>query len=115
MKTKFCIAIAAAVLWTTLSLAQQAEYTISEIGKCKTGVAYDVFVAGHYAYATTNKGVTIINIVDKTHPKIISKIKTEKATFGVYVHTNLIYFVTMDGKFNIATLQPPKNPQLPEQ
>ena len=108
MKTKFFIATAAAVLLTLLCQAQQTEYIISEIGKCKTGVAYDVFVAGQYAYATTNKGVSIINTVDKTRPKIIRWIKTKRAVFGIRVHSDQLYFVTMDGKFNIATLQPPE-------
>ena len=95
-----------------LCQAQQEEYTIIELGRCKTGVAYDVFVAGNYAYATTNKGVAILDIVDKKNPEKISVIKSKEPVFGVTVKDDNVYHVTMDREFIITNKQNPEKPEI---
>ncbi|MDH4271904.1 MAG: hypothetical protein OEW18_07995, partial [Candidatus Aminicenantes bacterium] len=107
MKTKFYITVAATILLHILCRAQQSEYTIKEIGQCKTGVAYDVFTEENYAYVTTNHGVSIIYIKDKIHPKVIGKVKTNTPTFGVFARSQKLYTVTLDGQFTISEIQNP--------
>jgi len=79
MKMKSYLTIFAIVSLAILCPAQQNGYTIIEVGRCKTGVAYDVFAIGSCAYVTTNHGITIIDIKDKIHPKIIGKINTKRS------------------------------------
>ena len=106
-KTIIVISILSAV-----SLAQQTEQVIVKKGKFNTGCpAYNLYLSGDYAYVTTNTGVAVINIKDKSNPVQAGLIK-KNAAVDIKGRDQKIYFVTYDGSFSIADIKHPGKPEI---
>ena len=80
------------------------------VGRVDTGVAYDVYVQGDYAYVANNEGVVVIDIKDHQHPKQISLLDLGEAAFGVYVQDDRLYAGGGGEGFFIADVSDPALP-----
>jgi hypothetical protein len=83
-------------------------------GFCTTpGEASDVFTYGGHAYVADGlEGLQIINIQDKTNPKIVSRVDTSGFAAGVYVMGNYAYVADTDQGVTIIDVTKPADPIL---
>ena len=81
------------------------------VGRVDTGVAYDVYVQGDYAYVANNEGVVVIDIGDRQHPKRIGLLDLGEAAFGVYVQDDRLYAGGGGEGFFIADVSDPGAPR----
>jgi hypothetical protein len=81
-------------LLSAASLANPTKQEIVKKGKFNTGtIAYNLFLSGDYAYVTTNIGIAVINIQDKSNPVQVDIIK-KKTALDIKGRDQKIYFIT---------------------
>ena len=75
--------------------------------------AYGVYVTGNYAYVTTEKGLSIVNVSDPTNPSIITTIDGSLKFLDVDGSGNYIYTTEFtNNEMRIYDISNPESPSL---
>lgn len=85
---------------------------IRQVGRLRTGAAYDVRVQGDYAYIGNNEGVVIIDIRKPKRPGEAANIELGEAAFGICIEEDRAYITGGRDGFTIADVSDPANPRV---
>ncbi len=85
-------------------------------GLTDLGTCFDVAVSGNYAYLAANDALRVVNVSDRTKPKLVTEIPTIARAYDVYVYGGYVlvgeYSNSGTGYVQVFDLQDPADPLL---